>query len=124
MSDPMAGPTIREAFIWTELSEMAPERSSRGTSTGTTALKTGAYSALPMPMQSTTSTIRVRLGSAGRATAASSTEKTACCTLRVSRTFLRSKESASMPPTTENRSRGPSWAAVMMPTNTAEPVRL
>jgi hypothetical protein len=38
----MKGPTTRDAFICTELREMAPERSRRGTSTGTTEEKMGA----------------------------------------------------------------------------------
>ena len=38
----MAGPMTRDPFICTELSEMAPAMSRRGTRTGSTALNTGA----------------------------------------------------------------------------------
>ena len=84
----------------------------RGTRIGSTALKIGAYSALPMPM-SERHARPARPSTAGRRRsrrAASTTEKSACSTVRMISSFLRSKVSASMPPTIENRSSGPSWA--------------
>ena len=59
-------------------------------------------------MHNTTKTSSALLGWSGTATNASRTEKIACWMLRVSSTFLRSKASASMPPTIENTSSGPS----------------
>ena len=41
----MVGPTTRDAFIWAELSEMAPARSLRSTRAGRAAEYVGAWMA-------------------------------------------------------------------------------
>ena len=48
----MTGPMTRDRFMFTELSETAPARSSLSTSCGTSDPNVGAYTAWPMPMAS------------------------------------------------------------------------
>ena len=96
--------------------------SARGTSTGSSALNTGAYSALPMPINATMPTMSALFGWSAKATKPSRLDSTPCSTVRLIRSFLRSTLSASMPPNVENSSSGPSWATIITPTKTAEPV--
>ena len=98
----MSGPITRDAFICTELNEIAPARS-RGTRIGTTALKIGAWRVEMLMISTTTSRRARRVG--GTVTNAGSGEHgllEAQCEQR----FLAVVGVAIIPPTTENSSSG------------------
>ena len=116
----MAGPMTRDAFIWTDWSETAPDRSGRGTSVGRTAESAGALSAFATPMASTQATIATREGSAAAARPASTNESTSCTSCIATRRRLRSTMSASAPPRVARKRSGPSWAKKSKPTNVVE----
>ena len=119
----MIGPMTRDAFIWAELSEMAPGRSSLPTRPGRMAEYAGPNMALPAPTMSTITTSRTFEGWGDSTTSATPREKTSCSSERTISRRLRSTLSASSPPTIGRTSVGPSWAKMMMPTNVAEWVR-
>src|ERR1700722_16729135 len=119
----MTGPMTREAFIWAELSEMAPGRSCFPTSPGRTAEYAGPNIALPAPTPSTITTSRTCEGWGEDATRATPSENTICSIDRMMRKRLRSILSARRPPTMGRTRVGPSWAKMMTPTNVAECVR-
>ncbi len=119
----MIGPMTRDAFIWAELSEMAPGRSSLPTRPGRTAEYAGPNMALPAPTIRTMSTSRTFEGWGERTTSATPREKTSCSSARMISRRRRSTLSASRPPTMGSTRVGPSWAKMMIPTNVAECVR-
>ena len=119
----MIGPMTRDAFIWAELSEMAPGRSSLPTRPGRMAEYAGPNMALPAPTMRTISTNRTFEGWGESTTRATPREKTSCSSESTMRRRLRSTLSASRPPTMGRTRVGPSWAKMMIPTNVLEWVR-
>ena len=119
----MTGPMTRDTFICTELSEIAPPRSSRGTRTGTTRAEDRRVRARCRCRwqhdQPPARLVRV----VAEATKASRSENRRLLEGEDDEQLLAVEGVGDMPPTTENSSSGPSWATMMTPTKTAEPVR-
>jgi hypothetical protein len=74
-------------------------------------------------MRKTTPTIAHRFGSSTATMAASTRASSAWVADTTMSSFRRSKVSASIPPTIEKNSIGPSWANSTTPTNVDERVR-
>ena len=74
----MTGPMTREAFIWAELSEMAPGRSSLPTSPGGWPSRPARTWRCPTPTMSTMTTSRTCEGWGDSTTSATPREKTSC----------------------------------------------
>ena len=108
MSAPIAGPMTRDRFIWTDVSETAPVRSSRGTSVGRIALSPGAPSALAMPIANTITTMRTRDGCDCHATNANPNDSAPWSTCMLTSSRRRSTRSARSPPIIDRKSNGPS----------------
>ena len=93
----MAGPMTRDRFICTDWRDTAPGMSRLGTSTGSTAEKTGAFSALPIPTARTQRKMSVVEGWCRDAVQASTSEKTSCSTWQATSSRFRSTRSAKRP---------------------------
>ena len=121
----MAGPITRLPLIIVELRAMAAPRSSWPTSDGSTAPHTGALRALPMPTARTQPKMSTRDGLSAPATmAARTSENTSCSVCRTMSSLRRSRASATMPPTTDSSSSGPSWAKASSADERARPGQL
>jgi hypothetical protein len=116
------GPMTRVPLIIAELSEIAPGRSWRCTSSGIDDWNAGALSALAIPMPSCAAKIVQSALSLATKTAMAMVSNTEHVCM-VSCSFCFETRSARTPPGIDSTSSGPSWANTIRPTSAGRPVR-